>query len=152
MSPRWFPTLLILTMLLVRSAQAGVRDSLKVTVDGLRSTRDQVCLSLYDKPETFLMQPKLSLRTQCVKIIKTPMQVTFKNLAPGNYAIAALHDTNGTGKVERNFMGMPMEGFGFSRNPVVTMKAPKFDQAAVKVDGANTTLAIQMKYLPGAKS
>lgn len=156
MVSQWRIGVLFLTVLGVSSLTAEVQavsqETLNVNVDGLRSSRGQLCLSLFNKPETFPMKPEQSVQTKCLKITKNPMQVSFKNLVPGMYAIAALHDTNSDGQADRNFMGLPMEGFGFSRNPVVTTTAPKFGQAAIKVDGPSTNISIQMRYLPGAKS
>jgi hypothetical protein len=36
----------------------------------------------------------------------------IENLQPGEYAVFALHDGNGNGKVDSNFVGVPTEGFG----------------------------------------
>lgn len=52
----------------------------------------------------------------------------FKNLAPGTYAVMINHDENGNGKLDRNFMGMPTEGYGFSNNPTV-MRKPTWEEA-----------------------
>jgi uncharacterized protein (DUF2141 family) len=149
-------SVLFLTLLgisgLPLSVQAVSQDSLSINISGLKSTRGQLCLSLYNKPESFPMSPEKSLQTQCVKITQNPMRVSFKNLASGYYAIAVLHDTNADGRADRNFMGLPMEGFGFSQNPTVSTTAPKFSQAAVKVESPNTSISIQMRYLPGAKT
>ena len=54
------------------------------------------------------------------------MRVTFKSLSPGNYAIAVLHDENNDRQANRNFLGLPTEGFGFSRNPAIGVSAPGF--------------------------
>ena len=37
-------------------------------------------------------------------------QVTFKDLPQGSYAVSVLHDENGNGKMDKNFVGMPKEG------------------------------------------
>jgi uncharacterized protein (DUF2141 family) len=152
----WRIGLLLLTGLVFSSlppqAEAVSQDSLSINVSGLKSTRGQLCLSLYNKPESFPTRPDQSLQSQCVKITQNPMRVSFKNLTSGYYAIAVLHDINADGKADRNFMGLPMEGFGFSQNPLVSTTAPKFSQAAVKVDGPSTNISIQMRYLPGAKT
>lgn len=52
----------------------------------------------------------------------------FKDLAPGTYAVMISHDENGNGKLDSNFMGMPIEGYGFSNNPTV-MRKPTWEEA-----------------------
>jgi uncharacterized protein (DUF2141 family) len=131
----------------VAQAQATASSTLNVQIDGLRNTDGQVCVSLYSKPESFPKERDAALQSRCVKITANPMQVTFRNLKPGNYAIAMLHDANGNGKDDRNFIGMPTEGFGFSKNPVVRVKAPSFSDAAFAVEGTNTNIKIQVQYL-----
>lgn len=143
-------TLLEIAFLCMK-VQASSNGILNINIAGLMSTRGQVCLSLYNRAEYFPMQPEKSVRNQCVKITKLPIQVSFKDLAPGNYAVAVLHDANGNGKFDRNFIGLPTEGFGFSRNPVLIIKAPTFDQSVIKLASPITNISILLRYLPGAK-
>jgi uncharacterized protein (DUF2141 family) len=129
--------------------QATGTSILNVEVAGLRDTRGQVCLSLYNssKPQLFPQEAQQAQESRCVKVAGNPMTVSFKNLKPGTYAIALLHDANNNGKDDRNFMGMPVEGFGFSRNPAVRTKAPAFSEASVPVSGTTTNIKINVTYL-----
>nr|WP_245817423.1 DUF2141 domain-containing protein [Hydrococcus rivularis] len=75
-----------------------------------------------------------------------PQLVTFENLQPGSYAVAVLHDANNDGEANRNALGIPVEGFGFSRNPVIRTGPPKFNDAVVLVLGSSTKIQIQLNY------
>jgi uncharacterized protein (DUF2141 family) len=44
-------------------------------------------------------------------------------------------------------MGIPREGFGFSRNPRIRMGAPSFDECRFTVGAEPARQAITMKYL-----
>jgi uncharacterized protein (DUF2141 family) len=129
--------------------QATNTSTLNVEVAGLRDTRGNVCLSLYNSsnPALFPQEAQKAQESRCVRITGNPMMVSFKNLRPGSYAIALLHDANGNGKDDRNFVGMPTEGFGFSRNPTVKLKAPAFGEASVPVAGPATSIKINVTYL-----
>lgn len=155
MIPRSLLTVFILAALGIiiraKTVQAAYPDTLNITIQGLKSTTGQVCLSLYNQPENFPIQPEKSFQNQCVKIPKTPLQVAFKNLAPGNYALAVLHDANDNGKLDTSVLGLPMEGFGFSGNPALMITVPTFDQSVVKVSGPSTNISVVLRYLPGAK-
>ena len=44
------------------------------------------------------------------------MQVVFPDIKPGRYALAAYADLNGNRTLDLNFIGMPIEPYGFSRD------------------------------------
>lgn len=51
----------------------------------------------------------------------------------GRHAVAIGHDLNGNQRVDTNFLGMPKEAWGVSRNPRPALRAPRFDEAAFEV-------------------
>jgi uncharacterized protein (DUF2141 family) len=67
-------------------------------------------------------------------------------LPTGRYAIAVLHDENSNHKLDRNIVGWPKEGFGFSNNPKVNLSAPSFDSAAMQVSCPVTETTIHLIY------
>ncbi len=67
----------------------------------------------------------------------------------GRYAIAVIHDENGNHKLDRNFLGIPKEGFGFANNPRVTLSAPSFKEASVDVGCPSTQVEIKLIYKLG---
>lgn len=71
---------------------------------------------------------------------------TFRNVQPGRYAIAVLHDENGNGKVDKALM-IPKEGFGFSRDAPIRMGPPPFAAAAFEVAGQDQSQPIRMRYI-----
>jgi uncharacterized protein (DUF2141 family) len=75
------------------------------------------------------------------------MVLTFKNLKPGSYGVAVLHNAKGDGKLHRNFLGIPTDGFGFSRNPTILTGPPKFEDSAIFVAGSSTNIEIELMYL-----
>ena len=62
----------------------------------------------------------------------------------GEYAIAFFIDANGNKKLDKNFLGIPKEQYGFSNNAMGTLSAPTFEQAKFKVAG-NTVQNIKLK-------
>jgi len=67
-------------------------------------------------------------------------------LPAGRYAIAVLHDENSNHKLDRNIIGWPKEGFGFSNNPKVNLSAPGFGTAAMQVNCPVTETTIHLIY------
>jgi len=62
----------------------------------------------------------------------------------GEYAIAFFIDANGNKKLDKNFLGIPKEQYGFSNNAMGTLSAPTFEQAKFTVAG-NTIQNIRLK-------
>lgn len=73
-------------------------------------------------------------------------ETRFEGLPHGDYAVAVIHDENRNSKLD-TFMGIPREGFGFSRNPVISFGPPKFKSAEFALDGDSETQRINMRYL-----
>lgn len=67
-------------------------------------------------------------------------------LPAGKYAIAVIHDENGNHKLDRNFLGIPKEGFGFANNPRVLMSPPSFETASTRVSCPETQIDIRLIY------
>jgi len=149
--PKCLTTALVFALIgiieLPTSAQLIQNSQLTVEIDRLRNQQGQVCLSLFKSGKGFPSNGAKAVQSRCVAITTMPLSVTFENLQPGNYAIAILHDANSDNKANRNFLGIPLEGFGFSRNPVIRTGPPKFNDAAVLVAGPSTYIQIQLNYL-----
>jgi uncharacterized protein (DUF2141 family) len=64
----------------------------------------------------------------------------------GKYAVGVIHDENMNHKLDRNFIGIPREGFGFANNPKVGLSAPSFDSAAIQVSCPVTEIEIRLIY------
>ena len=67
-------------------------------------------------------------------------------LPPGRYGVVVLHDENENHKLDRDFLGWPKEGFGFSNNPRVYLTAPTFLQAEVNIACPVTDIDVKMIY------
>jgi len=66
------------------------------------------------------------------------------DLPEGMYAIALFIDVNKNLKIDKNFLGIPKEQFGFSNNAMGRLSAPSFEQAMFQVSG-NTIQNINLK-------
>jgi uncharacterized protein (DUF2141 family) len=128
------------------NAQLPTRGSLTVAVTGLRNTEGQVCFSLYAGGDGFPESKDAILAKQCVAAatvaepeVSNQLTVSFSDLESGSYAVSVLHDENGDDQINTGTFGVPLEGFGFSRNPAITTRAPNFSEAAVFVVGDTAT-------------
>ncbi len=140
--------LVMLTLPLKAAAECGGSADpthIPVNVTNLRSADGFVTLTVYpDDPKRFLSPGgKLSrIRVQAVKPITT---VCLAVPGPGTYAIAVYHDENGNRKFDRTLLGLPAEGYGFSRNPTGLIGLPSFDKVSF-LTPLSEPLTIRLTY------
>ena len=119
-----------------------------VTVENIKITeKGTIFIGLYNKDASFPISGK-ELKGKRVKINgKSSLTVYFDNLPVGTYAIAIFHDTNNNKKLDKNWFGIPTEGYGFSKNVFGTFGPPSFQEASFKVKANSTTrLKIKLEY------
>lgn len=75
--------------------------------------------------------------------------VTIPALPPGVYAAQVFQDENDNHKVDRNVLGVPKEGVGFSNDAPIKLKAPSFKDAAFAHDAEDADpIRIKLRYWP----
>lgn len=120
--------------------------AIDVRVNGVRSDHGYVTFALYgDNPDDFLVKGKKIFQHRFTAKRGT---VSFCVLFPdsGTYAAAAYHDENGNTKLDRNWIGFPVEAFGVSNNPPMFLIPPSHEEAAFEVDSGVRTIDIRLKY------
>jgi uncharacterized protein (DUF2141 family) len=112
---------------------------LRVTVRGVKSAEGDVKVALYATPKAFDERRK----TFGASSPATPGEVVvvFRDLPPGRYGLAALHDLNSNGEMDNNLLGFPKEPFGFGNDARIKLAPPAFADMAVTVgDGVTATV------------
>ncbi len=121
--------------------------SVKIESDSLRNDEGNFRCLLFDSKVGFPGKVDQAYRRQSTPIAKGRAKLSFKEIPPGIYAVACIHDENLNRKLDKNFLGIPKEGFGFSRNPKIVVSAPKFSEAQFRVEETNQSFHIRMKYM-----
>ena len=112
---------------------------------GLRDARGVVQLCLTREPAAFPDCKGPNALHATVRVTGGAVRYDFRSVPTGYYAVAAFHDANSDGKLNTAF-GIPTEGFAFSRNPVMKMRAPHFNEASFESNGRSLE-PLKMKYL-----
>ncbi|WP_234715717.1 DUF2141 domain-containing protein [Sphingopyxis macrogoltabida] len=132
-------------MTLLTAAASAPPPTVEVSVTGLRSMKGQLLVCLTTNPKAF---PDCSKDVGSVRMaVKAADAGDFVMHAPkaGTYAIAVVHDENSNDKMDVAIF-LPKEGFGFSRNPTITVGPPSFKSASFAVAG-DMRQSIRMKYM-----
>jgi uncharacterized protein (DUF2141 family) len=126
-------------------AAAAAGSVLEVRVGKVRNGRGRVHVDICTADQ-FLKDCPYSAEAPAMAGATT---VKVRNLPPGLYAAQVFHDENGSGDVERNFLGLPKEGVGFSKITRKLLRAPRFREAAFRYDGGPTTVTADLHYYVG---
>lgn len=137
--------LLLTPLLLVLVAAKAPTADIEISIEKLRNRKGVLHLCLTREPAHFpdcKSDPRAVTRTAPA----TTGPIRIAGLAPGGYALAIFHDENRNRKLDM-LIGIPREGFGFSRNPVVRFGAPKFRQVRIDLRAGFTRETVRMQYL-----
>lgn len=136
-------SLAVLPLALLGTAPAPDSVKLEISLSGLRSDHGEVRLCVWHSATRF---PGGKCDGDSIIVpAATPKVLVEVPLLPGDYAVSLLHDENANGKLDKNLLGIPTEGVGFSQNPRLAFGPPTY--AATRFDVAGDTVeAIRMKY------
>ncbi|MCZ7627422.1 MAG: hypothetical protein C3F12_04160 [Candidatus Methylomirabilota bacterium] len=150
----WFVCLLVLSWSGGAQAQIqategpcdrGASTAIDVRVHGVRSDRGNIMFVLYgDNPDDFLVKGKRIFKQHFAA--KRGTVAFCIAVSAGTYAASVYHDENGNKKLDRNWIGIPAEGAGFSNNPTLLVGPPSHAQAAFQVSHGPTRIDIQLNY------
>jgi uncharacterized protein (DUF2141 family) len=127
-------------------AGAAAPGSVDADITGLRSAKGQVLACLTTRADRFPDCQKDPNARRVTVATSTARTLRFDGLPSGDYALALIHDENGNGRLD-TMMGIPREGFGFSRNPVIRFGPPKFSEASISVTSGAVDENVKVKYL-----
>lgn len=122
-------------------ATAGQAATVVVAIDGIQPGAARLLVNLCSDG----LQPQDCADGQVAFATGPTSVVTFSDVTPGIYAVAAFEDLNGNGVLDRSQNGLPLEPYGFSNN-VGRRSTPRFEQAAVRVE-RDTSIAIHLSSI-----
>ncbi len=119
---------------------------LRVLVSGARRAAGNITFTLYgDDPARFLAHGG-SIALTRVTLRGPAAEACFAVSRPGTYAVAVYHDENDNHRFDRNFLGLPAEGYGFSNNAGILLGPPSFSRVRFAVQTGDNRIGIQLTY------
>ncbi len=124
-----------------------INQNLKVTVTKLHSNNGVVLISLFKDGIGYPDNPEKAFGKEKAYIVDKNAVVIFKTVPPGKYAVAILHDENNNQRMDKNILGIPKEGYGFSNNASAPFGPPSYKKAGfTHSDKDQTTIQVKAKY------
>jgi uncharacterized protein (DUF2141 family) len=119
---------------------------LKVELDGLRSGRGVVHLCLTSSQRRFLGCKEDRSAVARTVPAGEAQRLDLGRVRPGTYALLIVHDENGNGKLDM-MMGIPREGFGFSNNPAMRPRAPRWEEIRFTMPATALKQQVRVRYV-----
>jgi uncharacterized protein (DUF2141 family) len=100
-------------------------------VTGFQQASGQIRIAVYNNSNGFLT-PERVYKKIVLEVNQSILKHTVR-LPQGNYAIVLYQDNNSNGICDKNFLGIPIERYGFSNNIRPVLSAPSFTSTMIKV-------------------
>jgi uncharacterized protein (DUF2141 family) len=120
------------------------RTPLTLIINNLASPTAPVIVGIYKSKYKFLYKESRLKEYKFTPKGKT-LTVQITDINYGEIAIAVYEDMNSNGEFDKNFIGLPAEGYCFSNNFRPTVKGPDYDDCKFNYD--STTDAVTMHLI-----
>ncbi len=124
-------------------AIAASAATLQITVRGVRSDRGSLRIGVCRERE-FLSQA--CAYHAVIPARRGEVDTQVAGIPPGQYGVAVYQDRDGSGRLKRNFIGMPQEDLGFSRDPALSFGPPSFSASAITVGSDDLRIAVTLHH------
>ena len=116
-----------------------------VRVEGVRSSAGLMAVTLYANNAKRFLARHGSLYVGRSPAHQGVTETCIFVPQPGVYGFAVYHDADGNRKLNRNFLGYPAEGFGFSNNPNTFLGIPSFSSVRLAVRNGQR-ITVKLRY------
>ncbi len=135
----------ILFLVTFKVADAADKGKIKIEIHNIEDYKGTIRVGLYNSSENYDNPEKSTpFRWKDIKPTKGKHAVVFDNIPFGTYAIALYHDVNNNRKLDKNFLGMPTEPYGFSTNFKPRMGTPRFEDISFKLNTDYARLVVSL--------
>ena len=156
MSMRPFPVRFLIAFAAASAAAPAVAQSdctgpasavrFHVDVENVRSARGLIAVTLYPDDSRRFLARRGSLYVGRVQARAGTTRVCIHLPSTGTWVFGVYHDEDGNRTINRNSLGLPREGFGFSNNPRLFFSVPAFRSVRVAVPRTNMQTTIRLRY------
>jgi len=116
--------------------------TMEVVIKNVDASVGNIAAALFSNEADFL---KTRFAAKKVKANKGEVHLIFENIPVGKYALSVYHDANTNGELDKNLIGIPKEGFGFSNDAMGMFGPPDFKDASFDWKGGQT-ISLALRY------
>lgn len=132
-------TIFLINFLFTTVLFAQEKGNLTLTFDNISQPKGELYIGIYEK-DNFLQQP---IASKVLTVKAEDNQVTFEDLAHGEYAISVYQDLNGNQQFDMDEYGRPSEPWVMSGS-VSPNQMPIFDDAKIKFNSSEQKISLKL--------
>jgi uncharacterized protein (DUF2141 family) len=115
------------------------KNQLEVIVKNVRPQKGHVRVCLFDNKNDFFNKALKCYDVDAPEY-ENSILVIFNGLKNSRHAVAVYQDYNQNGILDRNWLGLPKEPYGFSNNPSTYFGPPGFLRASFEMKESKTII------------
>lgn len=122
-------------------------ETLTITIADIRESEGRLMIQVANSEKGFeFSEDSAAPPPVAISQLAEAGEMTFEvTLPPGNYGARVLHDLNGNGEMDSNFVGMPKEPWAFSNNATGRLGPAKWQDAKFEISG-DTAVEIRLNH------
>lgn len=111
---------------LLCSSKSFTQSRVIAKIYNIRSAEGVCRACLFNNKKDFDGEGGKPFKCVVVAVKSSLVEAIFEDVPAGNYALFVFHDANGNNKMDKNFLGIPKEGYGASKNKLPFASAPAY--------------------------
>lgn len=120
---------LLLSLACVTSMPAAAEPiDVTVEVSGLRAAKGRVLVALHDDRWAFPSRWERAVASTSIAAQEGTVTAMLRLPRPGQFALIVVHDEDADGRMKKNALGLPREGYATGRN-ATALEFPLFEPA-----------------------
>jgi len=108
----------------------GQSTTLLITVPNINPLKGEIQVSVYDNGKSFLKENE-EYKIYRFKVEEAKGSFVINDLPEKEYALIIYHDENDNKEMDKSIIGMPKEGYGFSKNFKPGLSRPDFKDCSI---------------------
>lgn len=132
-----------LSALFLLPAALAAQQPVTLRFCNLQKAQGSVFVAVYNRSEGFLDEKK-AFYAEVIPVKQTGCLEKQVSLPEGAYAVSCFHDANANGQMDKSWMGIPKEPYGFSGNYTAKMRPPNWEETQVRLKPGQS-LTVQLK-------
>lgn len=132
----------VLSFLLSTNMYAPAPARLRVEITNIRKGQGKLWIAMFRPGEK--MDAERPSIYKIVDVAGKGAQVAEFDLEPGSYALAVYHDLNNNQVLDKNFVGIPKEPYGFSNDFRPKFSPPKFQDCAFQLPANGAEISVKL--------
>ena len=117
-----------------------------VTVSNVRAAQGLIAVTLYADDSRRFLARRGSLYVGRVPARAGVTRMCIFVPAPGTYGLAVYHDADANRRFNRNAIGLPAEGYGFSNDAPTLFGLPRFSSVRLAVPRDGFQTSVRLRY------